>query len=423
VKDVSQSYLTKLWNQDIFQKDKKNRMITIADTISKYFTIAVLLIAAGSAIYWLPGNIPLALNAFTAVLIVACPCALALSAPFTLGNTLRIFSKNRFYVKNTTVIEAISKTDTIVFDKTGTLTGTGTDSVTWNDPDHPDEPLSDQEKQFIKTIAAQSIHPLSQRISRFIGADVLAGITRFKEIPGSGIEGIINGIQVRIGSERFTGVQNDSSDSTNVSFVHIEIDGKYRGYFRLGNSYRKGLEDLLNNLKKTYRLSMISGDNDTEKSYLKKIFGGGSELKFNQSPHKKLEYIKNLQSHKNQVMMIGDGLNDAGALKQSDVGIAVSEKISGFSPACDGILQAESFAKLDRFIRFSRMSMNIIVISFIISFLYNFIGLGFAVQGTLSPLISAVLMPVSSITVMIFTTGATNLMAARAGLRPKAGER
>ncbi len=422
VKDVSQSYLTKLWNQDIFHKDNKSRMITISDTISKYFTIAVLLIAAASAIYWLPENAHLALNAFTAVLIVACPCALALSAPFTLGNTLRIFSRNRFYVKNTSVIEAISKTDIIVFDKTGTLTGTGSDDVTWHYPDHLNEPLSDPEKQFIKSITAQSIHPLSQRISRFLEADALPGITRFNEIPGAGIEGIVKGVMVKIGSDRFIGVKKSSFNSMTTSIVHIELDGIYRGCFRLGNSYRKGLKDILKNLKTNYRLSMITGDNDREKSFLQELFGSESDLKFNQSPHDKLEYIKNLQSQKNQVMMIGDGLNDAGALKQSDAGIAVSENISGFSPACDGIAQAESFIKLDRFIRFSRISMNIISISFIISFLYNIIGLGFAVQGTLSPLISAVLMPVSSITVMVFTTVATNFMAARAGLRSKVGE-
>ena len=113
--------------------------------------------------------------------------------------------------------------------------------------------------------------------------------------------------------------------------------------------------------------------------------------------------------------MIGDGLNDAGALIKSDVGISISEDINNFSPACDGILDAKSFKYLKDFIKFSYTSKKIIIISFIISFLYNFIGIGIAVQGTLSPVVSAILMPISSISIVVFTTMSTNLIAKRKG--------
>lgn len=100
IKEVSQSYLTQLWNDDAFNKqNESSKITTLSNVISKYFTFAVLLIATLAAMYWLPDNITLALNAFTAVLIVACPCALSLSTPFALGNTLRIFGKKNLSQK------------------------------------------------------------------------------------------------------------------------------------------------------------------------------------------------------------------------------------------------------------------------------------------------------------------------------------
>ena len=114
--------------------------------------------------------------------------------------------------------------------------------------------------------------------------------------------------------------------------------------------------------------------------------------------------------------MLGDGLNDAGALKQSDVGISISDDINNFSPSCDGILDSKHFSLLNIFIRFSQTAKKVIYASFIISLVYNFIGLYFAVQGTLSPVIAAILMPISSITVVVFTTFYTTLLAKKKGL-------
>ena len=119
---VSQSYLTQLWSNDVFQKKVEQKHKTITDAISRYFTPILLLIAFAGWGYWIFFDANTAFNVFTAVLIVACPCALALTAPFTMGNVLRIMGKQKFYLKNALVIEQLAKVDTIVFDKTGTLT-------------------------------------------------------------------------------------------------------------------------------------------------------------------------------------------------------------------------------------------------------------------------------------------------------------
>jgi Cu+-exporting ATPase len=161
---------------------------------------------------------------------------------------------------------------------------------------------------------------------------------------------------------------------------------------------------------------VLSGDNDGERENLINIFPDENTLHFKQSPHDKLNFISSLQDKHEKVLMIGDGLNDAGALVKSDVGISISEDINNFSPACDGIMDAKSFKKIKEFINFSRTSKKIIIISFIISFIYNLIGIGFAVQGLLSPVVSAVLMPISSISIVVFTTLATNLMAKKRNL-------
>jgi Cu+-exporting ATPase len=129
---------------------------------------------------------------------------------------------------------------------------------------------------------------------------------------------------------------------------------------------------------------------------------------FDQQPIDKLNFIKKIQAH-SRVMMIGDGLNDAGALMQSDVGLVISDDTNNFSPACDGIVDAKQFEKIHSLMRYSRYSMRIIKVSYTISLLYNIIGISLAVQGTMSPIVAAILMPISSVTIISFSTLASYL--------------
>ncbi len=409
VKDVSQSYLTKLWQHSAFRKEG-SLLNDITNSVSKYFTFAVLGIAVSAGIYWLFANASESANVFTAVLIVACPCALALSTPFTLGNSLRILGRNKFYLKDSGVVEKIASVTDIVFDKTGTITKPGLASIRFRGN------LTDEGKSLIKSASSNSYHPLSAEIAKYFAESEVISAGEFEETPGKGIKSSINNRVIKLGSADFVSGSIQSGREFLASEVHVSIDGEYKGVFAIRNKIRNNFDRVINSLKNNYNMALISGDSSNDKEELSVYFPKSTLMLFGKKPEDKLEFVKKLQLAGRRVLMIGDGLNDAGALAQADVGIAVSENVNNFSPACDAIIEGESFGKLAEMIFFSKSSKNIIIISFVISFFYNFIGLSFAVTGELSPLVAAILMPLSSISIVLFTTIATNLISGRKGL-------
>ncbi|MBF6608190.1 MAG: heavy metal translocating P-type ATPase metal-binding domain-containing protein, partial [Flavobacterium sp.] len=314
VKPTSQSYLTQLWSHDVFQKDVNQAHRTITDKISRYFTPALLLIAFAGLGYWMFIDLATAFNVFTAVLIVACPCALALTAPFTFGNMLRIMGNRKFYLKNALAIEQLAAVDTIVFDKTGTLTA-GESDISYEG-----KALTSRDLTLLKQVLRGSNHPLSRMLYQNISENSPVVLSEFEEITGSGIMAIADGIRIKIGSAKFIG-QTDLSPGKNTE-VHIAIEGRASGKFIFRNQYRSGLQSVFQQLSKKYDIKILSGDNDGERTALSKLLPANAEMVFNQKPEQKLEFIRQLQQQGRNVLMVGDGLNDAGALAQSNVGIS-----------------------------------------------------------------------------------------------------
>ncbi len=404
VKAVSQSYLTRLWNNEAF-KPYERKFRTFSNVVSRYFTVALLTVAISAMAYWFfQGDPAKAWGAFTAVLIIGCPCALALSGPFTLSAALGIFDRNRFYVKNTAAIEQLAAIDCLVFDKTGTISSPNAARM------HFDGELTPGELAMVMAVAQNSNHPLSRELVNWGGVVNSREVSGFRELAGKGIEAVVAGHAVRVGSAAFVGAVA-AADAGGGSRVYVAIDGHVKGCLVAKQPWRPQLAEVMGNLAKDYTLNLVSGDHDKDREQLRTVFPRGSELLFDRLPIDKLEYIRSLQAGGKAVCMFGDGLNDAGALKQADMGVAVSDDINNFSPGCDAVLDGRSFALLPRFFKFAKDVRKVIHMSFGISLAYNTVGLSFAVMGTMSPLFAALLMPLSTVTIIGFTTVATHLYA------------
>ena len=347
-KEVDQSKLTLLWNQYHTKSDREKGLETIINKVSQYFTIIILAIATLAAIAWVIMDASKAIFSFTAVLIVACPCALALTIPFTFGGTMRWFGRAGFYLKKADVVEGLSKIDTIVFDKTGTITLSAEMNASWIG-----EPLSEQELAMIRSITKHSAHPISRALTLNINESESFELDNFQELPGLGISAVVKGLKINLGSEKFVTGKDLEKDSS-ASQVYININNINKGYFNIHNRYREGMDKVITSLREKFELHLLSGDNDSEREKLLPLFLNNSYLNFNQCPEEKLEYIKNLKKQGKKVLMIGDGLNDAGALNESDVGISIADDIFQFSPACDAILESASFSSLFKLISFSK---------------------------------------------------------------------
>lgn len=404
LKSVSQSYLTQLWSNSVFQTDKSSTFQTLTDSIGKRFTIAVLSIATIATLFWLYHDPNKAMNVFTAVLIIACPCAIALASPFTLGNMLRIFGRKKFYLKDTQTIEQLAQIDTAIFDKTGTITTSQKSLATYEGM-----PLTMEEESLLKNTLRASNHPLSRSLYDMLAEQHITTLDAYEEYQGQGLEGTMGNEHIKIGSADFVG-NHQVSDVLNTS-VHVSSNDIYKGKYVFHNRYREGVSKLFREMSETIKLAILSGDNEGEKARLEELLPKLTPLFFNQKPETKLKFIESLQNQGKKVLMVGDGLNDAGALRQAEVGIAISENINVFSPGCDGILDASKFRQLYQYILASKKAMKIIKLSFALSLGYNIIGLYFAVTGQLQPIIAAILMPLSSISVVAFATIMTNIIS------------
>lgn len=402
-KRTSQSHLTSLWNEAAFQKPEESKYKRMIDQAARRFTWVVLVIALITAVGWYVYDPTRMWLVITSVLMVACPCALALAAPFTFGNMLRVFGRHGFYLKNAEVIERMAAVDSVVFDKTGTITH-GAAKVRFVGV------LDDQELGWVKLLTSASTHPLSNLIAKSISHITTLYVEEFKERAGKGVEGVIAGLNVKVGSASFTGFDGVITDPS--SKVFVSIAGLVRGYFHIETSVRPQIHEVVAKLGKRC-VALLSGDHNVDEDRMKKIFPAHTQLLFDQSPHDKMGYVSSLQQAGARVMMIGDGLNDSGALQQSDVGVAVTDDTGVFTPACDGILAGEKVGQLDQFLRLSRSATTILKFGFAISFFYNIIALSFAIGGYLTPLIAAILMPISSISVVGFSTIAVTFVANR----------
>ncbi len=406
LKPPSRSYLLQLWEQTEAAVKRQPQMATLATRMSQWFTPAILLLALAAGLVWAGIDSSKAWTVVTAVLIVACPCALALSSPFALGTAQRLIGKAGYFLRDSAVVESLARITSIVFDKTGTITASGSAQPEWHGRE-----LTARQLAAVKTLVSQSTHPLSIGLARHLAEHRQLAIESFVEETGRGLEAVIAEQKVRVGSARWTGATAESGAETNT--VYVSFEGEVVGHYDFASPFRPGLAAILARLRECFGLSLLSGDTDNDRRRVLDLFGADTDLRFGQSPYQKLDYVDRRVGEGERVMMIGDGLNDAGALKAATVGLTVVEDESGFTPASDGVVSAANLERLPRVLSLAADTIGVIKASFVISILYNTVGLGFALSGQLSPVVAAILMPASSVTVVLFTTLTTGLQARR----------
>lgn len=408
-KKPSQSYITRLWNSRQQAKFQSNTLLT-TERINVWFSGIVLLLGVLACIYWVwQGEPSIGLRALVTVWIVACPCALLLCSTFTHGNMLTLLANRGIYIKNAAVLEVLHKIDTLVFDKTGTLTNTHHAHV-----DFIGRCLTAEEKQRIYSLANLSIHPLSKSVASFLACRTPTEVIDFVSVEGKGIQGTIDGINVKLGSASW--LQVGSTLQNRYTKVFVAFEQEVLGYFEIKNEYRSGILDAFSSLQRTYDLHVLSGDNDAERETLQQVVPHDHQLNFNCLPEQKTAYVDALQKKGKTVLMIGDGLNDMNAFEKSNVGMAVIEDEHHFLPASDVIIRAERLADMDTILLFIRKSRLMLFITFGVSIIYNVIGLSYAMQGVLTPVVAAVLMPISTVSIVGLSFFLSRFYAKRYGI-------
>ena len=412
VKELKQSHLTQLWEEQVFKDPihKTENWENFANTVGVYFTYGLISLATAVGTYWYFLDPIKWQNSVVSILVIACPCALAISYPFALGHGMRWLAQLNFFIKDTQSLERLAQIDTIVFDKTGTLTLPANQGA----KEHYSRILTESEWSNIYSLVNQSTHPISRQTKIHIekkGFGHNQKPKKLSEISGKGLEGYFNGIRYRVGSAQFTGHSNHAATTYQMSEsqLYIQINEEPIGYIEFPWENRPGVELMLRQLQSKYAVYLLSGDKKEHATHLLDWFPYRESCQFECSPMDKLNFIKSLQNQGKKVAMIGDGLNDAGAIKQAHIGIAVSDDHLHFTPASDAILQGSSLPNLPKFISLAQEGMRLIKFSFAISLIYNAIGLSFAIQGNLSPLIAAILMPLNSFSMLLIANVGMNL--------------
>lgn len=393
-REAHRGYLASLWERQHNRK-KRSTLLDVSSSFGKAFVLSAFAIAVGGALWWLP-DVSMSLQVLTAVLIIACPCALTLAAPVALGTAMGRLARKGIFVKNVAALLELAYVRTVVFDKTGTLTHA---TVTADGL----EVLTDHEIALVASVAAQSTHPVSRALCQALPQSGLRLPASFRELPGCGITATIDGHEVVIGSGpwvcQVTDVDTSVLPEDTMNTTMIAIDGGLRATIRIRSIMRKGVPQLVQSLRSRHAVRLVSGDSHRDRTLFESVFRD-DEMTFNAMPEDKLQAITEHRHSNGGTLMVGDGLNDGPALSAADVAIAVTDDTATIVPACDVIMRADAVSAIPSLLAVARDTHKIVWVNFLVSMVYNAVGISMAVMGVLSPLAVAILMPVSSLTVI-----------------------
>jgi Cd2+/Zn2+-exporting ATPase/Cu+-exporting ATPase len=366
-----------------------------ADKFSAYYLPIVLGIAALT--YLFSRN----LLATAAVLLVACSCTIALATPIAMLASVGASAKKGVLIKGGKYIETLARADVLLIDKTGTLTlgkPTVTDIITLNGMD---------ENSLLSTAASAdrySEHPFAdalRRASRERGLE-LQEVTEFESIAGTGVRANVNGRNVSVG--RYTSEKNElvkTFESQGKTVLSVLIDGKPAGLIAASDTLRREVPDALQAVKELgiQKIELVTGDNERVASSLANALG--ISYRAGLMPEDKIRIVKEYQTQGKTVVMIGDGINDAPALAQADVGIAMGR--AGTDVAIEAAhitLMHEDWTKIPQLFRTANRTMRIVKGNLGFTAAYNVVGLVLAAFGFLPPMLAAALQSIPDLGIL-----------------------
>jgi len=379
----------------------------LADRVVGWFVPMVLSVASGTFVFWLlrSGDTSTSLINAVSVMVIACPCALGLATPLAVLVSFSAASKKGVLFKGGDALEVASKTDTVVFDKTGTLTR-GTPSLT----DVIDSAEGSEALRYAASLEAGSEHSLARAVASAYDGELLR-VENFKAVPGRGIQGTVNGKAVLLGNPEFireAGIAMSATMTSNIerlsaegkTVVVLAVGGEVAGLLAAIDGLRDESADAVEDLSGIgMRTMMVTGDSAGVAGFVARDAGIGdvaSEI----TPTGKADIVRALKEKGRRVMMVGDGINDAPALIEAQLGAAIGKATDIALESADVVLMKNDLRSVVDVIRLSRRSFSVIRQNLLWAFSYNIVAIPLAVSGLLHPIMSALLMASSSLIVV-----------------------
>lgn len=388
---------------------KKPQIQRLADKISNVFVPTVVAIALFAFFIWYvvltPFDFTRALEIFIAVIVIACPCALGLATPTSIMVGSGRAAESGILFKSAESLEQTRLIDTLVFDKTGTLThGTPevVDIIEFEKVPH----IGD----YIKSLEAQSEHPLSHALVSYYKDANIINVQHYKTHIGNGISGVINGDAIRIGSISFIATEIALTDkmlnqqryleSKGATVIGVQINQRLTMMIALRDEPKMNVKATIAQLCQRYNVIMLSGDSQTTVNAIAHELGIDHTFA-NVKPNEKAKVIESLQQKGHKVMMVGDGINDAPSLTQSDIGIAMGSGTDIAIESSDVALVHNHISQIPDVLKLSELTIKNIKQNLFFAFCYNIIGIPIAAAGFLAPWVAGTAMAFSSVSVVL----------------------
>ena len=398
----------------------KPQIVEWANRIGGYFVVTVITVAIVTLVSWLFWAPELAVDRTVALLIVACPCALAIATPLAISVALGRAASRKMMIKGGDVLQSLNQSGMIWLDKTGTLTKGNLSVVQW----HQTQDVS----ALVAALESRSNHPVAHALVDYVGVDqetlALFCCDDFIEYEGQGISGSINDIDVLIGNrsliDRFNVVIDRALErraerlpEEGLSPCWIAVDRRLVAIAAIGDQIRSDSQACIDQLKAGgWQVGILSGDNCRIVDQVARRLGIADEVALGQlSPEEKVRCVKDSMKKYPTVVMVGDGVNDSAALAAATVGIAVHGGAEASLAAAPVFLGRQGLAPIQQLLAMSRSTARTLRWNFAIAIGYNCIGATLAFLGLINPLVAAILMPISSLSVVAMSLGAGKVVA------------